>query len=312
MEYIKLGQVFEAKGQYDWMHYYSAPDTAVEFDDFIRLYFTSRSKQDEHGFFQTYIGFVDCDKKDPTKVIRVSDKPLLQPGTTGTFDEHGTMISDVIVHEGKYYMFYIGWQRSGGAPYINTIGLALSDDGEHFTKVSAGPIIGLTHQVPYGLGNVSVLVMDGVFHMWYTHYKPWIASPAGYRPNYDIRYAWSKNALDWQCGVECIAPAYDNESLAAPCVRVINGKYHMWYSYRPAVGADGKSGGYLIGYASSEDGKNWTRNDESVGLTLSESGWDSEMMCAPDVLETKENTYLFYCGNMYGRDGVGCAIIKGI
>lgn len=309
MDYNKIGLIFQANNNYDWMHYYAAPVSALEFDSFIRVYFTTRGKIDEHGHFRTYICFLDCDKNDPTKILYLHNKPVLEVGTAGTFDEHGTMIATVIEYEGKYYMYYIGWQRSGTAPYINTIGLAMSDNGTDFTKVSAGPIIGLNKSVPYGLGNLTVIVDEGEFHMWYTHYKPWIPTQKGYRPHYDIHYASSANGVDWQFGGECIKPAYENEAIATPCVRKINGSYHMWYSYRPSVDEAGNSGKYLIGYAVSQDRETWTRMDESMTLTVSDSGWDSEMICAPDVLVTADNAFLFYCGNMYGRDGFGYAEI---
>jgi predicted GH43/DUF377 family glycosyl hydrolase len=86
----------------------------------------------------------------------------------------------------------------------------------------------------------------------------------------------------------------------------------MWYSHRPAVDEHGKSGKYRIGYAVSDDGINWVRNDKVVTLTVSETGWDSEMICAPDLLELENETLMFYCGNHYGRDGFGYSILKNI
>jgi hypothetical protein len=307
--YEKLGRVFAPAGKSNWMHHYAAPVTSVDFGRFIRVYFSTRGEIDAHGNFCTRITFVDCDRDDPSRVLRTHTTPILQPGPPGTFDEHGTMVADVIAHDGKYYMYYMGWQRSAAVPYVNMLGLAVSDDGETFTKVSDGPVIGISRKLPFGIGNVSVLVEGGVFRMWYTHYRPWIAGPHGYRPNYDIRYASSANGLDWDVGKQCIAPASDNEALATPCVRRINGKYHMWYSCRPGVDASGRSGGYRVGYAVSDDGMDWQRADDAISLDVSSAGWDSEMICYPDVLQTEASTFLFYCGNHYGRDGFGCARI---
>jgi len=95
-------------------------------------------------------------------------------------------------------------------------------------------------------------------------------------------------------------------------VRKINGRYHMWYSYRPAVEADGKSGAYKIGYAVSDDKLHWQRMDDLVNLGTSATGWDSTMVCYPDVLPLKNNTFLFYGGNHYGRDGIGYATIENL
>lgn len=303
----KIGHIFKPENNYEWMHYYAAPVTAVVCGDFIRVYFTTRSLVDSYGNHKTHITFIDCDINDPGRVLNVHNAPLLQFGPPGSFDEHGTMVADVIVHAGQYYMYYMGWQRSATVPYINRLGLAVSNDGTNFTKVSEGPVIGINRFVPFGIGNVSVLVEEGVFHMWYTHYLPWIKTGAGYRPNYDIRYAFSANGLDWNFGKSCITSASGNEALATPCVRKFNGKYHMWFSCRPGVDASGKSGAYGIGYAVSDDGQNWQRADGEMTLRASETGWDSEMVCYPDVLQARENIFMFYCGNHYGKDGFGYA-----
>jgi hypothetical protein len=75
------------------------------------------------------------------------------------------------------------------------------------------------------------------------------------------------------------------------------------------VDAQGKSGFYRIGYAVSKNKKDWQRLDNQIDLGVSEKGWDSEMIGAPDVLQMKDHTYLFYCGNHYGREGFGVAEI---
>ena len=308
----KLGRVFVSENHHEWMHGYASPVTSVEFDDFIRVYFSCRNALDERGNFKTRITFVDCDKTNPLKVLYVHDKYILELGSPGAFDEHGTMVADVVSLGDRYYMYYMGWQRSGTVPYLNRLGLAISDDGVIFTKVSEGPVIGIGRFLPFGIGNVSVLVENGVFKMWYTHYRQWINTDNGFRPNYDIRYATSANGLDWMFGEQCIYPANGNEALATPCVRRIGDKYHMWYSFRPGVDAYGKSGSYRIGYAISEDGKVWRRSDSKMNMCVSEKGWDSTMICYPDVLSTREYSFLFYCGNNYGEEGFGCAKISSL
>jgi hypothetical protein len=78
----------------------------------------------------------------------------------------------------------------------------------------------------------------------------------------------------------------------------------MWYSYS---GYKGKA--YRIGYAESEDGIRWTRKDDAVGIDVSESGWDSEMIAYPFVFEHKGKKYMLYNGNSFGKDGFGYAVL---
>jgi hypothetical protein len=78
----------------------------------------------------------------------------------------------------------------------------------------------------------------------------------------------------------------------------------MFYSVRL------KSKGYQLGYAESKDGLNWTRKDKEIGITLSESGWDSETMSYPSLVRYHDRVYMFYCGNNCGETGFGYAVLK--
>ena len=73
----------------------------------------------------------------------------------------------------------------------------------------------------------------------------------------------------------------------------------MWYCSRGAA--------YRIGYAESADGVKWERLDAQAGITVSESGWDSEMTAYPWVFSHKSTNYMLYNGNGYGRTGIGLA-----
>ena len=84
----------------------------------------------------------------------------------------------------------------------------------------------------------------------------------------------------------------------------------MWYSYRG--GSEYRtnlSQSYRIGYAESLDGLKWTRKDEQVGIDVSKSGWDSEMICYPFVLDINDRRYMFYNGNGFGKSGLGYAML---
>ena len=76
----------------------------------------------------------------------------------------------------------------------------------------------------------------------------------------------------------------------------------MWYSYR-----DGTGKKYRIGYSHSIDGIIWENKLDSVGIDVSNNGWDSEMICYPFVFDHKNSRYMLYNGNSHGKDGFGLA-----
>ncbi|MNX51611.1 hypothetical protein D3C86_822760 [compost metagenome] len=79
----------------------------------------------------------------------------------------------------------------------------------------------------------------------------------------------------------------------------------MWYSYRSGDGTK-----YKIGYSHSVDGIHWERRHNDVGIDVSKKGWDSEMICYPFIFEHKNDRYMLYNGNEYGKTGFGIAKLK--
>ena len=79
----------------------------------------------------------------------------------------------------------------------------------------------------------------------------------------------------------------------------------MWFSYRSGSGET-----YRIGYATSEQGEKWVLNLDKSGITVSESGWDSEMIAYPFVFDHQDRRYMLYNGNGYGRTGFGLAVAE--
>ena len=120
-----------------------------------------------------------------------------------------------------------------------------------------------------------------------------------------IKYATSTDGINWdRHDVTCIEPKYEGEfAIVKPFVIKEDNIYKMWYSYRVYDN-------YKMGYAESYDGLDWERKDEQVGLEVSPTGWDSEMVCYPFIFEHKGKRYMLYNGNSYGKTGFGLAILE--
>ena len=65
-----------------------------------------------------------------------------------------------------------------------------------------------------------------------------------------------------------------------------------------------------VRYAESRDGITWRRDDSKAGMTVSESGWDSEMIAYPFVFAHAGRLYMLYNGNRYGETGFGIAVLE--
>src|SRR3954452_5211329 len=251
------------------------------------------------------LGYVDVDAADPTRVLAVSEQPLLDVGTPGTFDDSGVNPLSVLRHDGRVWLYYVGWQRSTRVPYLLFTGLATSDDdGLSSPRHARVPVLDRSDAEPTLRSGAFVGAgRDGGFRAWYVAGDEWLEARGKQRPKYAMRYAESSDGITWPAEVvPCLEPAAPDEyGFGRPYVLDDGGRLRMWYSIRS------HSRGYRLGYAESDDGVAWERRDSQAGIDVSDSGWDSEMIHCGWVQPSAHGTYLFYNGNGYGETGFGVA-----
>ena len=261
------------------------------------LYFSSR---DDRGRAQ--IGRAALDLDDAAGKPEIEPEPVVRLGAPGAFDASG-VTGGCLVHEGgSRHLYYSGWSLPGDVPFVFFVGCAVSGDGRTFEKASAEPILGRTDVDRFLTASPSILVEGGVWRMWYVSGTGW-SDGAKPEPSYLIRYAESNDGIEWRrSGHICIGYSYPGEhAIARPHVVKDGSVYRMWYSHR--------GNAYRIGFAESNDGLEWMRHDEEVGLTTSPEGWDSEMVCYPWVGDVGGKRRMLYNGNGYGRTGIGQAVL---
>ncbi|MDE0779544.1 MAG: hypothetical protein OSB67_02215 [Alphaproteobacteria bacterium] len=263
-----------------------------------RLFFSGRNDDN-----QSHIGWADIAlDSGSASVLRISENPILTPGKLGTFDDNGVTPSCAIRVGNEVLLFYIGW-NPGSTTRMNIYGgLAVSeDDGDSFTRWSEAPILERSITDPY-INTAPFVVTDGDgFRMYYVSGTGWNDPD---NPRYLIKTATSADGKFWQRdGRVAIDFANPRENaLARPFVIVEGGRWHMWFSH--------KGDTYRFGYAESDDGVKWRRDDSRSGLSVAPEGWDSEMIEYGAIVNAEGYRYLFYNGNNYGFDGLGYAVSR--
>lgn len=300
-EWTKKGLVFETArhGVGGWMRHSALTPTPHRIDDeLIRVYAGFR---DDDGVSR--VGYVDVRADDPATIVRVSAEPVLDIGRGGCFDDNGMILGDVVDAPGGLHMFYVGFQCVARAKFLAFTGLAMSTDGgEHFRRVQETPIldrapgrstIGAVH---------SAIHEDGRWRLWYAVGDDWETIGGQPFPRYHIRYAETDDlcAMPREDQV-CLSPRGNEYRIGRPRVCRLGGSYVMYFTRGNLTGE------YFPGIAYSDDGIHWERHDQSLGLTLSTSGWDSRTICYPALIRQREKLLMFYNGNDMGVDGFGLA-----
>ncbi|MBN42933.1 MAG: hypothetical protein CL573_05525 [Alphaproteobacteria bacterium] len=279
-----------------WMRTHAmVPTPYLRTDGTHRLFFSGRNDTN-----QSHIGWADIALDEGhASVIRLSEEPVLAPGKLGTFDDNGVTPSCVIRSGNETLLYYIGW-NPGSTTRMNIFGgLAVStDDGDSFTRWSEAPILERSKTDPY-INTAPFVVADGdKFLMYYVSGVGWDDPD---NPRYLIKMANSSDGKNWLRDGKIAINFSDNEekALARPFVIARDGGWQMWFAH--------KGDAYRLGYAESDDGVKWERDDSRSGIYTAISGWDSEMVEYGAIVDAGSFRYLFYNGNNYGFDGFGYA-----
>jgi hypothetical protein len=307
-----MGRIFDP-AEHSWAGSHAQVPTALVMDETVRVFYADR-----YGDGRSYTTFLDLDRGDLSKVVYFHKDPILGFGAPGTFDDDGAMPSFPVRRpDGSIWLYYSGWNRGVSVPYRNSVGIAVSaDDGASWRRLYEGPVLERCPAEPYIAVTPSILVEDGpdgpLWRMWYISGVRWVDVAGKFEPVYVIKYCHSRDGIAWaRPNHLCIPPHHDREAFSHPTVIKDGSLYRMWYCFRHSEDYRDGAGAYRIGYAESEDGLDWRRMDDALGLPHGCAPWASTMTCYPFVTRIDGRTVMFFNGNGFGRSGFGWAVLEG-
>ena len=308
MKWRKLGQVFRTDNSSSWMKTHAQVPTVMNLGDTLRIFFSTRGEKGE-----SRIGFLDVDAKNPLNIQYVHNKPILDLGDPGCFDEHGVMPSCIVPNPldlSKSLLYYSGWSRRLEVPYSNLAGIAVTNDGVNFERLGKGPALTTTLFEPFSATSPFVVIGREEHTVYYSSGTSWLSINNKLEHTYNIKKATSRDGIHWnQLSDVCIEQNHLEEALTRPTILKVDQVLHMLFCYRGSKDFRGGNDSYKIGYAKSYDYENWERDDSQSGIGVSESGWDAKMVAYPYVVETQYGVYMFYNGDGFGISGFGVATL---
>lgn len=307
MAWKQLGMVFKPDGGFDWSRTHAQAPAAILIGDRIRVYFGTRNAEN-----RSRTSFVELDRSDPSRLLYVHDRPVMDLGKPGTHDEDGVIGSQLVAVGDELRLYYGGVSRGGHVPYRMSIGLARSlDGGLTFERVFEGPVVDRTPHEPYMTMAPNMLFEDGRWTMWYGSGTGWVEIDGKFEPTYQIKVAYSDDGLSWrQTNHTCIPKAHDLEANTRPSVLRTADGYEMWFCYRSSREYRDGAGSYRLGYATSKDGLHWTRQPDPEGLRPTGRGWNASTMSYPSVIEVDGRKVMVHNGDGFGQSGIGVAVLE--
>lgn len=301
MAWEKLGLIYAPEHRGDKLISHAANPLAVYMgDDVFRVFFSGRDAS-----MRSSVGYFDFDIEKQVLVGRC-DEPVFLHGPPGTFYSHGVSVGGVYEIGGARYMLFMGWHTPDGGHWRGEIGRLRLDANLQLSLDPVEPLLGLTEQDPVSLSYPFVLPdPQHGYRMWYGSTRSWDGGNG--EMVHVLRQATSSDGTTWTRIDQDLPWALGTaQAFSRPSVISKAGGYEMWFSYRSGSGQS-----YRIGHAVTKGGPSgWVLNLENVGIDVSPSGWDSEMVEYPFVLDHNGERYMLYNGNGFGSSGVGLARLR--
>ena len=220
-------------------------------------------------------------------------KPILSPsGEEGSFDRYGVDNMRICRHNGKFYMFYIGFDGKG-----YRTACAVSEDLLHWEK--KGVVLDAGSGIPWDsngraisslladvdlYGSRELIRRDGKYWMFY-HAYPDEGYEAGAAAN-GLAWTTDENLLEWHCEKAPVFEkgtdgAWDGGGLYSTWVVPVKDKFYLYYNGKDRLHGSWKE---QVGIAFSESLHGWERYADNPVLRVTPDHWDSVFSCGQHVL----------------------------
>ncbi|WP_454841323.1 hypothetical protein [Pseudomonas hormoni] len=299
----KLGLIYcpRSKGRHPKLLTHAANPLPLHIaGDVYRVFYCGRDDENRSS-----VGAVDVDIVR-REVVEEHYAPFFVHGRSGSFHADGVSIGNCYEVAGRTYMTFMGWQSPTQGHWRGDIGcvemrdLTIVPDSEQF-------LMGMDPEDPISLAYPWVAPREqGGFEMWYPSVVSWEAGNGEMLAV--VKHATSTDGKRWSRHGAVVPYALGvAQAFSRPTVlQLEDGNLHMWFSYRAGTGQS-----YRIGHAISAMDGQWELELQSLSIDVSDTGWDSEMVEYPFVFRHKDQIYMLYNGNGYGKTGFGLAVSRG-
>ena len=303
MEWIKQGLIFDPElyPRDSYLKSHAANPLPIhKYGSIFRIFYSGRDIGNRSS-----IGYFDYDF-DANSIVEVGPSASLIYGQKGTFYQDGISLGCSYKHEGSTYILFMGWQNPTNEHWRGDIGrIKLTADYE-LEVCSETPILELSDEDPISFSYPCAFESEEGMHIIYGSTLEWEESDR--EMIHVFKQAVSKDKIHWiPTGLAVPFKLNYAQAFSRPTILIGElGDQHLWFSYR-----SGNGQAYRIGYAYRKNiSCNWELKLEEAGISVSPTGWDSQMIEYPYVFRHKHQVLMLYNGNGFGKTGIGVARLK--
>ena len=214
------------------------------------------------------IGIGLAESVDGIEWTKCPCNPVLSGDAETGWEARGVDQPTVIFDGTAYRMWYRGLAQDSSTP--SAIGYATSTDGRVWEKHAQNPVLTADPELSWerrGVLEPAVLYKDSLFEMWYAGIAEGGIEGIGYASSVDGLH-WTKHS-DNPVLLPRSVETWESLGVFSPAPVYVEDLVHLWY-FGSDIKADGRK--VHIGFAVSNDGLHWTRNEGNPVFTVTSGG----------------------------------------
>lgn len=283
--------VMEPGSPGEWDQEFIAPGSVIYYDGMYHMWYTG-------GIYTDTLRIGHATSPDGITWSKNPNNPILDVGPEGAWDENSLMGGYVLIIDAIFHMWYTG---HSGTDFTRNyrIGHATSHDGVTWEKDANNPVLDMGLKFSWDdtwISGGHVLYDGSEYHIWYSGFGSGIANTSSGHATSPDAVTWTKDAQNPVLTSVLGSWGYPRTDL--PSVVFDGTTYHGWYFAGHIFASQ-------IGYATSDDGSNWTKYDDNPVVIEGSTGtWDAKSVGFCSVVDSAGIKYkMWYSGSNTDETG---------
>jgi hypothetical protein len=277
---------------------YSSNPVAISLSDSqIRIIFNSRDVENRSSIYS--IDFF------PEKLEPDYDSVSLQHtyGEESSYFSHGISVGQLFSLDGQRRLSVMGWKNYRDKHWEGRVGsISINENGD-LMQLDPEPWMDLDSEDPISLSYPAIYTFNNSTKIWYGSTISWDTGN-GEMLHILKEATISEDGQIIKSNIEIPHILGSAQAFSRPAIVAIEKSHLMAYSYR----GDGTK--YRIGFILLEDFSSASHLGGISPLLTSISEWESDMVEYPSFFRFKNQLFMLYNGNSFGKTGVGIVNVR--
>jgi hypothetical protein len=258
----------------------------------LRIFFNSRDSENRSSIYS--IDFFDGKLEPDYDSVRLQHLH----GVKDSYFSDGISIGQLFTFDGERRLSIMGWKNYRNKHWEGRVGFISLGKNGNLMQLNSEPWMDLDAEDPISLSYPAIYSHNDSFKIWYGSTIQWDTGN-GEMLHILKEATMTKNGAVIKSGNKIPYVLGTAQAFSRPAIVAIGKNHLMAYSFR------GEGTKYRIGFMVLEDTNSASHLGGIPPLLTTKNEWESDMVEYPSFFSFKNQLFMLYNGNSFGKTGIG-------